>query len=102
MATAASAFAAGAVTDQAPTTTTFQISPSWTLGGTATKMPFHIWAKVDGASSSGTALSLQLVAPTAGELVTIYRGTACRLYQMNGYCTMILNGGTCDVFGHGV
>ena len=78
MATAASAFAAGALTDQASTTTTFQISPSWTPSGTATKMP-HIRVKIEGASSSGTAVSLQLVAPTAADLVTIYRGTASRL-----------------------
>jgi hypothetical protein len=51
---------------------------------------------------SGAGVSLQLVAPIGADLVTIYRGTACRLCQMNGYCTMILNGGTCDVFGHGV
>ena len=80
MATAATAYAAGAVTDQASTTTTFQIAPSWTLGGTGTKMPFHIWAKVEGASASGTVLSLQLLAPTVGDLVTIYRGTACRIF----------------------
>jgi hypothetical protein len=80
MATAATASAYGAVTDQASTTTTFQIAPSWTLGGTATKMPFHIWAKVEGASASGTVLSLQLVAPTVGDLVTIYRGSSCRIY----------------------
>lgn len=30
--------------------------------------------------TSGAAVSLQLVAPTAADLVTIYRGTACRLY----------------------
>lgn len=80
MATAATASAFGAVTDQASTTTTFQIAPSWTLGGTATKMPFHIWAKIEGASASGTVVSLQLVAPTVADLVTIYRGAACRVF----------------------
>lgn len=44
------------MTDQASTATAFQISPSWTLGGTATKMPFHMWTKIEGASSSGTAV----------------------------------------------
>jgi hypothetical protein len=80
MNTAATAMAGGAVTDQASTTTTFQITPSWTLGGTATKMPFHIWAKIEGASASGTVVSLQLVAPTVADLVTIYRGAACRVF----------------------
>lgn len=80
MATAATAAAFGAVTDQASTTTTFQIAPSWTLGGTATKMPFHIYAKIEGASASGTVVSLQLVAPTVADLVTIYRGAACRVF----------------------
>lgn len=80
MYTAATAKAGGTVTDQASTTTTFQIAPSWTLGGTATKMPFHVWAKIEGASASSTVVSLQLVAPTVGDLVTIYRGTACRIY----------------------
>ena len=80
MATAATASAYGAVTDTTSTTTTFQITPSWTLGGTATKMPFHIWAKIEGASVSGTVVSIQLVAPTIADLVTIYRGAACRLF----------------------
>ena len=80
MATAATAYAAGAVTDTASTTTTFQIAPSWTLGAAATKMPFHIWAKIEGASASGTVVSVQLVAPTVGDLVTIYRGAVCRVF----------------------
>lgn len=79
MATAATAFAAGAVTDQASTTTTFQIAPSWTLGGTATKMPVHIAGTLTGVSASGTVFSLQLVAPTVGDLVTIYEGSKCSL-----------------------
>lgn len=80
MATAATAMAVGAVTDQASTTTTFQIAPSWTLGGTGTKMPFHIHAAVEGASASGTVLSVQLLAPTVGDLVTIYRGSGCWIH----------------------
>lgn len=80
MATAATAAAYGAVTDQASTTTTFQITPSWTLGGTGTKMPFHIWAKIEGASASGTVVSLQLLAPTPADVVTIFRGAACRVF----------------------
>lgn len=80
MYTAATAKAGGAVTDQASTTTTFQISPNWTLGGTATKMPFHIHASVESASTSGTVLSVQLVAPTVGDLVTIYRGSGCWIH----------------------
>lgn len=80
MNTAATAMTGGATTDQASTTTTFNIGPTWTLGGTATKMPFHVWAKIEGASASGTVVSLQLVAPTVADLVTIYRGAACRLY----------------------
>lgn len=79
MATAATAFAAGAVTDQASTTTTFQITPSWTLGGTATKMPVHIAGTLTGVSASGTVFSLQLVAPTVADLVTIYEGSKCSL-----------------------
>jgi hypothetical protein len=70
----------GATTDQASTTTTFNIGGTWTLGGTATKMPFHIWARIEGASASGTVVSLQLVAPTVGDLVTIYRGASCRIF----------------------
>jgi hypothetical protein len=80
MATAATAMAVGAVTDQASTTTTFQIAPSWTLGGLATKMPAHIYAAIEGASVSGTVVSLQLVAPTVADLVTIYRGSSCSIY----------------------
>lgn len=80
MNTAATAMAAGAVTDQASGTTTFQIAPNWTLGGTGTKMPVHIHAAVEGASASGTVLSVQLLAPTAGDVVTIYRGGGCRIF----------------------
>jgi hypothetical protein len=79
MGTAATASAYGAVTDTASITTTFQIAPNWTLGGTGTKMPFHIWARIEGASVSGTVVSLQLVAPTIGDLVTIYRGSSCTI-----------------------
>lgn len=77
MATAAGVAANGAITDQASTTTTFQIAPSWTLGGTATKMPVHIAGTLTGASASGTVFSLQLLAPTVGDLVTIYEGSGC-------------------------
>jgi hypothetical protein len=77
MGTAATAQARGAVTGQASTTTTFQITPSWTLGGTGTKMPFFIDASIEGASASGTVVSLQLVAPTVADVVTIYRGASC-------------------------
>lgn len=79
MGTAATAMAVGAVTDQSSTTTTFQIAPSWTLGGTATKMPVHIAGTLTGASASGTVFSLQLVAPTVADLVTIYQGSFCSL-----------------------
>ncbi len=77
MNTAATAMTGGATTDTASTTTTVVIGPTWTLGGTATKMPFHISGSIEGASASGTVLSLQLVAPTVADLVTIYRGATC-------------------------
>lgn len=79
MATGATTLAAGAVTDQATTTSTFQITPNWTLGATGTKMPVHIWGRIEGAAATGTILSLQLVAPTVGDLVTIFRGSGCRI-----------------------
>ena len=77
MNTAATAMTGGAVTGVSSTTTQV-IAPTWTLGATGTKMPFHIWATVEGASASGTVVNIQLVAPTVGDLVTIYRGTVCR------------------------
>lgn len=80
MNTAVTAMTGGATTDQGATTSTFLIGPTWTLGGTATKMHFHIWAKIEGASASGTVLSLQLVAPTVADLVTIYCGASCRIF----------------------
>lgn len=80
MATAATAFAAGAVTDTASTTTATAIAPAWTLGGTGTKMPFHIGATIEGASTSGTVVNIQLAAPTVADLVTIYRGAECHVY----------------------
>jgi hypothetical protein len=80
MNTAATATAGGALTDQAAITTTVVIAPTWTLGAIGTKMPFHVWGRIETASASGTVLSLQLVAPTIGDLVTIYRGTGCRVF----------------------
>jgi hypothetical protein len=79
MGTAATAMAVGAVTDQASTTTAFQIAPSWTLGGTATKMPVHIHAFFTGVSVSGTVINLQVIAPTVADLLTIYEGSKCAL-----------------------
>jgi len=80
MATAATAYAGGAATDVASTTTTFQILPSWTLGAAGTKMPVHIAGTLTGASASGTVFSLQLLAPTIGDLVTIYEGSGCSIH----------------------
>jgi len=80
MDTPPTATAGGATTDQASTATTFSVGPTWTLGSTGAKMRFHVWAKIEGASASGTVLSLQLVAPTPADLVTIYRGSACKIY----------------------
>jgi hypothetical protein len=80
MNTAATAMTGGATTDVASTTTTQVIGPTWTLGSTGTKMPFHIWATVEGASASGTVVNIQLVAPTVADLVTIYRGSTCTAY----------------------
>lgn len=80
MATAATASAFGALTGQGTTTTAFQIAPSWTLGGTATKMPVHIHAYFEGVSVSGTVINLQVLAPTVADLLTIYRGSSCSLH----------------------
>ena len=80
MATAATAFAAGAVTDTASTTTATAIAPAWTLAATGTKMPFHIGATIEGVSTSGTVVNIQLAAPTVADLVTIYRGAQCHVY----------------------
>lgn len=74
----ATTFAGGATTGTS-STTTFNIGGTWTLGGTATKMPVRIWGRIEGASASGTVVSLQLVAPTVADLVTIYRGSGCRV-----------------------
>jgi hypothetical protein len=78
-ATAAAAVASGVTTGQASTTTTFNIGGTWTQGATGTKMPAHIHATFEGVSASGTVVNLQLVAPTVGDLVTIYRGSSCSM-----------------------
>lgn len=80
MNTAATAMTGGAVTDTASTTTATAIAPTWTLGGTGTKMPFHIAATIEGVSTSGTVVNIQLAAPTVADLVTIYRGAQCHVY----------------------
>ena len=77
----ATTFGGGSTTDQASTTTTFNIGGTWTLGGTGTKMPVHVHGRIEGASASGTVVSLQLVAPTVADLVTIYRGASCWVHQ---------------------
>lgn len=80
MNTAATAMTGGAVTDTASTTTATAIAPAWTLGGAGTKMPFHIGATIEGVSTSGTVVNIQLAAPTVADLVTIYRGAECHVY----------------------
>lgn len=79
MYTAATAKAGGAVTDEATTTTAFAIAPNWTLGGTGTKMPVRIWGSIEGASASGTVLSLLLTNGANADLITIYRGSECHI-----------------------
>jgi hypothetical protein len=81
MGTAAAVGGFGATTDQGSTTTTFNIGGTWTLGATGTKFPFHIHARIEGASASGTVVSLQIVDPTVGDLLTIYRGMSCWAHQ---------------------
>ena len=76
MGDSATTFNGGALTGVSSTTTQV-IGGTWTLGGTATKMPFDIEGTIEGASASGTVISLQLVAPTVADLVTIYRGAYC-------------------------
>ncbi len=75
----ATTFAGGATTGTS-STTTFNIGGTWTLGATGTKVPVRIWGMIEGASATGTVISLQLVAPTVADLVTIYRGSGCRVY----------------------
>lgn len=79
MGTAAGVGGFGATTDTASTTTTFSIGGTWVLGAAGTKFPFHIHARVEGASASagGTVISLQVVDPTVADLLTIYRGMEC-------------------------
>jgi hypothetical protein len=80
MHTAAAVMTGGALTGVASSTTTQVIGGTWTLGAAGTKMPVHISGTIEGASASGTVLNFQLVAPTVGDLVTIYRGSACRIF----------------------
>ena len=80
MGTAAAVGAFGSTTGNS-STTTFNIGGTWTLGATGTKFPFHIHARIEGASASGTVVSLQLVDPTVGDLLTIYRGMSCWAHQ---------------------
>lgn len=76
MATAATASAYGALTGLATTTIT-AIGANWTLGGTATKMPFHIQGSIEGASASGTTINLRITGGNNADLITIYRGATC-------------------------
>lgn len=68
--------------DQGSTTTTFQIGGNWTLGALVgvAKYPVHLHAAIEGASASGTVLSVQLVAPTPADLLTFYRGGGCHIF----------------------
>jgi hypothetical protein len=80
MSTGTTTVKGGAITDVASTTTTQVIAPTWNLGGAATQMPVHLAGTIEGASASGTVLNIQLVAPTVTDLVTIYRGSQCRIF----------------------
>jgi hypothetical protein len=76
-ATAAAVGAFGSTTDTASQTTSITIGGTWTQGATATKMPYDIDAWIEGASASGTVVSLQVIDPTVADLLTIYRGAYC-------------------------
>jgi hypothetical protein len=80
MDTAAAVLASGVTTGQASTTSSVQIGGNWTLGATGTKMPVHLWGTVEGVSASGTVLNIQVATPTIGDLLTIYRGSSCRIF----------------------
>jgi hypothetical protein len=75
-ATGVSAVAAGATTGVSSTSTT-AIGGNWTPGGAGAKLAFHISGTIEGASASGTTISLIVTDPTVGDLLTVYRGTAC-------------------------
>jgi hypothetical protein len=72
----ATTFAGGATTGISSTTAT-AIGGTWTLGASGTKMPFQIRGTVEGASASGTVLSLYLTSGSNSDLITIYRGAKC-------------------------
>ncbi len=75
--TAAAVAAGGATTDTSSTTSTIVIGGTWTQGAVSTKMPYDIDAWIEGAAAAGTVVSLQVVDPTVGDLLTIYRGAYC-------------------------
>lgn len=77
MNTAATAMTGGSLTGSASGTTSVSITPTWTLGGTATQMPWRVHTTLHNVSASGTTFNLQLVAPTVGDLVTVFAGAAC-------------------------
>ena len=78
---AAGDFRGGAIADQIATTSSVPIGSTWMLVGAAgTKNLAHIWGSVEGASVSGTVITIQLQAPTVADVVTIYRGSACHVY----------------------
>jgi hypothetical protein len=80
MQTAATSLTGGATTDTASTITAISLAPTWTLGGTGTKMPFQINGTIEGAAAAGTVVNIQLIGPTIGDLVTIYRGATCHVF----------------------
>lgn len=78
------AYTAAAVSTAAAFTgvssTTAQSIVTFTPGATGTKLPVHVSGTIEGTSTSGTTFNLQVLTGAAGDLLTIYRGSACWIY----------------------
>jgi hypothetical protein len=77
--TAAGVSTAAAITGVASTTTAQSIL-TMSPGATGTKLPVHLAGTIEGVSASGTVLNITVLTGSATDVLTVYRGSSCRIY----------------------
>lgn len=64
----------------AVSSTSSQSVVTFTPGATGTNLPIHLSGTVEGASTSGTTLNIQILTGSSSDAITIRRGSACWVY----------------------
>jgi hypothetical protein len=78
MALSTTSFGYGAVPNTSSTTTPVSIG-MWSPTASQ-KLPVHLAGTIEGVSASGTVLNIQVIVSNTSDLLTIYRGSMCRVF----------------------